>query len=86
MKLLQTSVGFVPRFVKGIFDGADLNELFDGSGSLYGVQQNAEGGLRTIGKWNEKVAEFPMARAGEPWDGYPLYPLIGEVQVASEVV
>lgn len=58
-----------------IFDGADEHELFAEDGNLYGVQPDEQGGLRHIGKWNEQLAEFPVAREGEAWHGYPLYPL-----------
>lgn len=58
-----------------IFDAADEHELFDDRGWLYGVQQDGEDGLRYIGIWNQQVAEFPFAREGEAWHGYPLYPL-----------
>lgn len=57
-----------------IFDGADPHELFDGHGSLYGVQPG-EDGLRYIGTYNQQVAEFQAGRADEAWHGYPLYPL-----------
>jgi hypothetical protein len=57
-----------------VFDGADEHELSDEDGNLYGVRTDGEGGLRYIGTWNQQVAEFPVARAGEAWHGYPLYP------------
>ena len=56
------------------FDLADDRGLADSDGTLYGVLPDGDG-LRTIGVWNEQVAEFPVARAGEKWHGYPVYPL-----------
>ena len=58
-----------------VFDGADDHELTDDEGALYGVLLDGEDGLRSLGTWNQQVAEFPAAREGEPWHGYPLYPL-----------
>jgi hypothetical protein len=59
-----------------IFDGADEHELSDEDANFYGVLPDGEGGLRHIGSWNQQVAEFPVAREGEAWHGYPLYPLV----------
>src|SRR4051794_5045763 len=44
-----------------IFDEADERDISDKDGNLYGVQQDAEGGLRCVGMWNEQVAEYPVA-------------------------
>ncbi len=61
-----------------IFDAADEHELSDDDGRLYGVQRDGEDSLRYIGIWHEQVAEFPLAREGEAWHGYPVYPLVDE--------
>jgi hypothetical protein len=61
-----------------IFDTADEHDLSDDDGRLYGVQRDEEDSLRYIGIWHEQVAEFPLAREGEAWHGYPLYPLVDE--------
>jgi hypothetical protein len=58
-----------------VFDVADWHELSDDAGRLYGVQPDGEDGLVYLGTWNQQVAEFPLARAGEAWHGYPLYPV-----------
>jgi hypothetical protein len=60
-----------------IFNAADEHDLSDEGGQLYGVQQQGEG-LGYIGIWHEQVAEFPFAREGEAWHGYPVYPLVDE--------
>jgi hypothetical protein len=60
-----------------IFDAADEHELADEEGNLYGVQREGDS-LRYIGSWHEQVAEFPFARDGETWHGYPVYPLVDE--------
>jgi hypothetical protein len=39
------------------------------------VRPNGDEGLGYLGTWNQQVAEFPVAREGEAWHGYPLYPL-----------
>jgi hypothetical protein len=59
-----------------VFDEADEHEISDEEGRLYGVQRDTEGELRYLGTWNQQVAEYPVAREGEAWHGYPLYPLI----------
>jgi hypothetical protein len=59
-----------------VFDGADEYDLSDDDGRLYGMLTDGDEGFRTIGTWNQQVAEFPHAREGEAWHGYPLYPLI----------
>lgn len=61
-----------------IFDTADEHELSDRDGNLYGVEPDGPDSLRYIGVWNEQVAEFPVAREGEAWHGYPVYPLVDE--------
>lgn len=58
-----------------VFDTADLHELSDDDGNLYGLARTEDGGLRYLGTWNQQLAEFPVAREGEPWHGYPLYPV-----------
>ena len=59
-----------------IFDLADLREILDERGWLYGVLPSDDGDLRDIGTWNEQVAEFqPGSADGEPWHGYPKWPV-----------
>jgi hypothetical protein len=59
----------------GVFDLADLHEVSD-EGRLYGIGRDSEGRIRSLGIWDEQVAEFPAARDGELWHGYPLWPLL----------
>jgi len=56
-----------------VFDTADLHALADGRQWLYGVLPDGAGGLRDLGTWSQQVAEFPLANAGQPWHGYPLW-------------
>src|SRR5438067_1620202 len=58
-----------------VFNAADQHDLSDDDGRLYGVQPDDGDGLRYLGTWNQQVAEFPVAREGEAWHGYPLYPV-----------
>jgi hypothetical protein len=59
-----------------IFDLADLREIMDERGWLYGVLANSDGDLRDIGTWNEQVAEFqPGSTEADPWHGYPKWPV-----------
>ncbi len=58
-----------------VFDTADLHDLSDERHWLYGVLRNGEDGLRYLGTWDQQVAEFPLANEGQPWHGYPLWPL-----------
>lgn len=59
-----------------IFDEADMRDFSDEDGRLYGVQRGSEGELQFLGTWNQQVAEYPIAREGEAWHGYTLYPLV----------
>jgi hypothetical protein len=58
-----------------IFDMADLNDLSDERGWLYGIRRGAGSEVLDLGTWGQQVAEFPFARPDEPWHGYPLWPL-----------
>ncbi len=55
-----------------VFDEADWHEVADGGGWLYCVLNEA-GELRDLGTWDQQVAEFPYAREGVPWHGYPIW-------------
>ena len=60
-----------------IFDMADLIELSDEHGRLYGIGPRDEAGdIPDLGTWGEQVAEFPYARPNEAWHGYPVWPLV----------
>jgi hypothetical protein len=58
-----------------VFNAADKHELRDDEGRLYGVEKLGKDGLRDLGTLGQQVAEFPCARAGDAWHGYPLWPL-----------
>jgi hypothetical protein len=60
-----------------VFDTADLNQLSDDRGWLYGMRpRNESGDIPDLGTWGQQLAEFPFARPKEPWHGYPLWPLV----------
>lgn len=56
-----------------VFDTADWHDLSDERQWLYGILRNTEGALTDLGTWNQQVAEFPFASAGQVWHGYPLW-------------
>jgi hypothetical protein len=58
-----------------VFDTAVYHELADAANRLFGVLSVGGKRLRTLGAWGEQVAEFPAARKGRPWHGYPLWAL-----------
>jgi hypothetical protein len=59
-----------------VFDLADLHEIADERGWLYGVLLSEDGAVREIGVWDEKVAEFqPGNNRDEPWHGYQQWPV-----------
>jgi hypothetical protein len=58
-----------------IFDAADWHELSDDRGWLYGIFRSDSGQVRYLGTWGQQLAAFPVAHAGTPWHGYPLWPL-----------
>ena len=58
-----------------VFDAANLQNICDDSGNLYGIAFVADGSVAVLGSYNEQLAEFPVARVGEPWHGYPVYPV-----------
>jgi hypothetical protein len=60
-----------------VFDLADLHDLSDQEGRLYGVLPDQAGDLRELGTYYQQVAEFPFAAVGEPWHGYPIWPVAG---------
>ncbi len=60
-----------------VFDAADLLEITDDGGNLYGLVRDSAGICLFLGTADEQVAKFPFARPGERWHGYPAYPLRG---------
>jgi hypothetical protein len=60
-----------------VFDSADLNELSDEQGRMYGIGSRDETDqIPDLGTLGEQVAEFPYARPNETWHGYPVWPLV----------
>ncbi len=57
------------------FDDADYHDLSDDRGWLFGVRRGPDGHLSDLGTWDQQVSEYPRARDGEPWHGYPIWPL-----------
>lgn len=55
-----------------VFDDADRHEIEDEDGRLYGVCREANT-LQDLGTWGQQVAEFPKARPGNVWHGYPIW-------------
>src|SRR3954467_15337973 len=51
----------------GVFDLADMREVADERGCLYGVLRDGSGLLVYLGTWTQQIAEFPFARPGEIW-------------------
>ena len=57
-----------------VFETADFHGVSDEGGSLFGVLiENRE--VLSLGTQDQQIAKFPSARPGEPWHGYPLWPL-----------
>ena len=61
----------------GIFDQADLLELSDDQGNLYGISigPEPEREVRNLGTLRQQIAKFPVSHPGAPWHGFPLGPL-----------
>ena len=57
----------------GVFERADVAAMSDEDGRLYGLVRDEAGEVRTLGTWQQQVAEFPSSRAGIPWHGYPIW-------------
>lgn len=69
----QPSLELADEFA--IFELADTHEIADLRGNLYGIHRLAGGALADVGTWQQQIAKFPVARPGEPWHGYPLFPI-----------
>jgi hypothetical protein len=57
-----------------VFDLADQHTLSDSRQWLYGILRGGDG-LCDLGTSDQQVAEFPFANTGQPWHGYPLWPV-----------
>jgi hypothetical protein len=58
-----------------VFNIADVYDLLDEAGNLYGILPSLDGGLHYLGTDGQQVAMFRCVRDGEPWHGFPLWPL-----------
>jgi hypothetical protein len=60
-----------------IFDQADLLDLSDEHGNLYGIRVGLEHDREVLplGTRQQQIAKFPISRQGTPWHGFPLGPL-----------
>ena len=58
-----------------VFDEAVFHGISDQYGRLYGVRITTNQKVLYVGTLGQQIAEFPHARPGEPWHGYPLWPL-----------
>lgn len=55
-----------------VFNLADWHYLSDERGWMYGIRRLGNE-LQDLGTWAQQVAEFPSARSGEAWHGYPIW-------------
>src|SRR5689334_20035219 len=60
-----------------IFELADTYAIYDEGGHLFGLWRAADLTYRELGARKEQVAIFPVPSPGNPWHGFPLYPLKG---------
>jgi hypothetical protein len=60
-----------------IFEQADLLELSDERGNLYGMRIGPapDREVRDVGTHRQQVAKFPFSRREAPWHGFPLGPM-----------
>jgi|ERR1019366_507172 hypothetical protein len=58
-----------------VFDLADLNDLTEPNGDLFGLHRSPEKRILILGTRGEQVAEFPATDHGQAWHGYPLFPI-----------
>jgi hypothetical protein len=62
----------------GIFNQADRLDFSDEQGNLYGIRLRTQPQreVLSLGTLGQQVAKFPEARSGPHWHGYPLGPLL----------
>ena len=58
-----------------VFDEADDHDLSNSKGDLFGVLKRGDTTFDVLGTRGEQLAEFPVTPAGQPWHGYPLWPI-----------
>jgi hypothetical protein len=71
----QWSDDLSPQEEFGVFDLADEHDLSDQQGNLFGLHIGRAGKILMLGTWKQQVAKFPRAHPGQPWHGYPLWPV-----------
>jgi hypothetical protein len=59
-----------------VFDLADLHELSNEKGDLFGLHLDATGKPAPLGTRQEQIAEFPLTQSGSAWHGYPTWPIM----------
>ena len=60
-----------------VFDLADLHEISNEKGNLYGLHLSPERRkILMLGTREEQVAEFPLPQGDHPWHGYPAWPIM----------
>jgi hypothetical protein len=65
----------------GIFDQADLLDLSDDRGNLYGIRLGLEPERQVLAleTLRQQIAKFPRARVGQEWHGFPFGPIDGNL-------
>jgi hypothetical protein len=58
-----------------VFDDAEAKQIADSSGNLFGLLNDADGGLQDLGTRGEQIAKFWKSAPGRPWHGFPAFPL-----------
>jgi hypothetical protein len=56
-----------------VFEGADIHDILDGDGNLFGAVSDGEGRLRILGAAGEQIAKFGWTAPGLPWHGHPIW-------------
>lgn len=59
----------------GVFDFADMNDMSDQKGHLYGIRVN-DGCAVVLGTLGQKVARFWEEDPKNPWHGHPISPIL----------
>ena len=60
-----------------IFDQANIQNFKDKDGRLFGMLKEPTSVCEIIGTRDEQIARFEPPSAGNPWHGFPVYPLSG---------
>ena len=71
----QWDAGLTQNEEFAVFDLADRHDLSNPNGDLFGLHLGPGSKPLELGTRGEFVAEFPVAVAGQPWHGYPCFPI-----------